>query len=168
MLYLIGFMGVGKTTIGEQLAAKHNVNFIDTDKEIEITTNKSISDIFKKDGENHFRKLETGALKTIVENNVVACGGGLPGYNNNMDFIKKSGVSIYLKASEDEIFIRLSNNCKNKPLIRNKSDEDLRDFIKETLTEREKFYSMANYTIETSNLSEKAVLRKINSLPLTI
>jgi shikimate kinase len=168
MLYLIGFMGVGKTTIGEQLAKQHNVNFIDIDKEIEATTNNSILNIFQKDGENHFRKLETATLKTISKNNIVACGGGLPVYNNNMDFIKKSGISIYLKASKNEIFIRLSDNSKNRPLIRNKSDEDLRDFIKETLTEREKFYSMANYTIETSNLSEKAVLRKINSLPLAI
>ena len=168
MLYLIGFMGVGKTTIGEQLAAKHNVNFFDTDKEIEKITNNSISDIFQKDGGNHFRKLETVTLKTITENNIVACGGGLPVYNNNMNLIKKSGVSIYLKASEDEIFIRLSNNSENRPLIQKKSDEDLRDFIKETLGKREKFYAMADYTIDTSNLSEKDVLRKINSLSLSI
>ena len=168
MLYLIGFMGVGKTTIGEQLAAKHNVNFIDTDKEIEKITNNSISDIFKKDGENHFRKLETITLKTIAENNIVACGGGLPVYNNNMNLIKKSGVSIYLKASEAEIFIRLSNNSENRPLIQNKSGEELRGFIKETLGKREKFYAMADYTIDTSNLSEEDVLRKINSLSLSI
>ena len=66
MLYLIGFMGVGKTTIGKQLALQHNVNFIDTDKEIEKITNHNISDIFQKDGENHFRKLETVTLKTIA------------------------------------------------------------------------------------------------------
>ena len=168
MIYLIGFMGVGKTTIGKQLAAKHNVNFIDTDKEIEKITNHNISDIFQKDGENHFRKLETVTLKTIAENNIVACGGGLPVYNNNINFIKKSGVSIYLKASQDEIFIRLSNNSKNRPLIQNKSNEDLRNFIKVTLEKRETFYAMADYTIDTSNLSEEDVLRKINSLSLSI
>ncbi len=168
MLYLIGFMGVGKTTIGRKLASKHNVNFIDTDQEIEITTNKNILDIFQKYGENHFRKLETSTLKMIPKNNIVACGGGLPAYNNNMDFIKKSGISIYLKASKEEIFTRLSNDSRKRPLIQNKSNKDLKDFIKKTLSEREEFYSIADYTIETSNLSEKDILRKINTLPLSV
>ena len=98
----------------------------------------------------------------------MACGGGLPIFHNNMKVIKKSGVSIYLKASEGEIFIRLSNPPKIRPLLQNKSDKDLRIFIKETLIQREKFYSMADYTIDTSNLSEKDVLRKINSLPISL
>ena len=168
MVYLIGFMGVGKTTLGKKLASKHNVNFIDTDQEIEITANKNILDIFQEDGENHFRKLETSILKMIPKNNIVACGGGLPAYNNNMDFIKISGISIYLKATKEEIFMRLSNDSKKRPLIQNKSNKDLKNFIKKTLSEREKFYSMADYTIETSNLSEKAILRKINSLVISI
>ena len=168
MLYLIGFMGVGKTTIGEELALQHNLNFIDTDKEIEKTTNNSIIDIFQKNGEIYFRKLETATLKMIPKSSVVACGGGLPVYNNNMNFIKKSGVSIYLKACEEEIFNRLSKSSENRPLIQNKSDKDLRSFIKETLAKREKFYAMADYTIDTNNLSEKEVLGKINSLLFTI
>ena len=104
----------------------------------------------------------------IPKSSVVACGGGLPVYNNNMNFIKKSGVSIYLKACEEEIFNRLSKSSENRPLIQNKSDKDLRSFIKETLAKREKFYAMADYTIDTNNLSEKEVLGKINSLPVTI
>ena len=165
MLYLIGFMGVGKTTIGKQLALQYNIRFIDTDKEIEIITNNSILNIFQSYGENHFRKLETETLKANVKNNIVACGGGLPVYNNKMNFIKKTGVSIYLKASEDEIFNRLSKDSNNRPLVKNKSDKDIRSFIKETLNEREQFYSMADYTIDTSNKSEKDVLRKVNALP---
>ncbi len=168
MLYLIGFMGVGKTTIGKQFSLQHNVNFTDTDKEIEMKTNNSILNIFQKNGEDYFRNLETVILKEISKKNVVACGGGLPAYNNNMKFIKKSGFSIYLKASEDQIFNRLSNNSKNRPLVKSKSDEDLRVYIKETLYEREKFYNLADYTIDTSCLLEKDVLREINSLPITI
>jgi shikimate kinase len=168
MLYLIGFMGVGKTSIGEQLALQYNVKFIDTDNEIEIKTNNNILNIFQKDGENHFRNLETETLKAISKKKIVACGGGLPFYNNNMNFIKKSGISIYLKASEEEIFNRLFNRPKKRPLIKNKSDKDLKDFIKNTLAQREKFYLMADHIIDTSNLSEKGVLRKINSLLISI
>ena len=168
MLYLIGFMGVGKTTIGKQLAEQNNLNFIDTDKEIKILTNKSITDIFQEDGEIYFRKVETKTLKNLSGNNIVACGGGLPIYNNNMDIIKRSGISIYLKASEDEIFIRLSKSLKKRPLIQKKSNDNLRDLIKKTLAERERFYTMADYTINTNNLSKTDVLRKINSLGLVI
>jgi shikimate kinase len=97
----------------------------------------------------------------------VACGGGLPCCNNNMDFIKKSGISIYLKSSEDEILSRLSNS-KERPLVQNKSAKDLRVFISEKIRERERFYLMANHTIDTSNLTDKDVLREINSLSLSI
>lgn len=168
MLYLIGFMGVGKTTIGEHLSIKHNINFIDTDKEIRKITNNNISENFEKYGENNFRELERLVLKTISKKNIVACGGGLPMYKDNMKFIKQSGASIYLKASEDEIFVRLSGKLEDRPLIQNKSDKDLKYFIKETLAKREKFYTMADYTIETSHLSKESVLREIDSLLLTI
>lgn len=168
MLYLIGFMGVGKTTIGEQLATQHNINFIDTDKEIEKATNDKISEIFRKNGEDYFRELESRILKKISKDTIVACGGGVPLYNKNMEFIAESGISIYLKASEENIFIRLSENPRNRPLIQDKKNESLRHFIKETMKKREKFYTMADYTIDTNNLSERNVLRKINSLLLTI
>ena len=168
MLYLIGFMGVGKTTIGEQLAVQHIINFVDTDKVVERISNNSVLDIFKNDGENQFRELETSILRAISGNNIVACGGGLPIYNKNMDFIKNSGVSIYLKASERELFVRLSKNQKERPLIQNKSSRELRVFIKETLEKREPFYAMADYTIETGDLLEGDILRKINSLPIPI
>ena len=161
-------MGAGKTTIGEQLAKLYNINFIDTDREIENLSNKSISDIFKEDGEIQFRKLETETLKTTTKGKIVACGGGLPAYNNNMEFIRKAGISIYLKSSKDVIFSRLSSKSKKRPLIQNKSDEELRVFIAKEINEREKFYLLANHTIDTSNLTEKDVLREINSLCISI
>ena len=166
IIYFIGFMGAGKTTIGKQLASEHNINFIDIDKEIELTTNNSVLGIFQKYGEHHFREIETKTLINIPKNNIVSCGGGLPVYNNNMEFIKKNGMSIYLKASEEEIFMRLSKQNRERPLIQNKSEKALRTFIKQTLLKREIFYSMADYTIETTNTSSNNVLRKINTLPL--
>jgi len=168
ILYFIGFMGVGKTTIGKQMAAYHNYNFIDTDRKIEEIAGKNISDIFEEDGERYFRQRESSILKEIPPKNIVSCGGGLPIYNNNMKFIKDSGVSIYLKASEESIFDRLSKKPNNRPLILNKSKEKLRKFIKSKLREREGIYLKADYIIETSNLSEKDVLRKVNTLHLPL
>jgi len=168
MLYIIGFMGVGKTTIGKELALKHNINFIDTDKEIEKKSNNSILNIFQEHSESHFRELESITLKEISEDSIVACGGGLPIYNNNMELIKKSGLSIYLKASGKEIFNRLKRDLKNRPLLKNKSNKEIENFIQETLTEREKFYKMADYIIDTSYLSKTNVLGKINALPFWV
>ena len=161
-------MGVGKTTIGEYLSVQHNINFFDTDKEIQKTTNYSISEYFEKYGEKNFRELERKILKNIPKNNIVSCGGGLPSYKDNMKFIKKCGVSIFLQASEDDIFIRLSEKKEDRPLIKNKSNKELKCFIKETLAKREKFYETADHTIDTSHHSKESVLRKINSLIFTM
>ena len=105
-------------------------------------------------------------MKEIPPKNIVSCGGGLPIYNNNMRFINDSGVSIYLKASEETIFDRLYKKPNNRILIRNKSKEELRIFIKSKLRERENIYLKADYIIETSNLSEEDILRKVNTLHL--
>tara|TARA_B100000214_G_scaffold230726_1_gene168196 strand:+ start:184 stop:690 length:507 start_codon:yes stop_codon:yes gene_type:complete len=164
MLYLIGFMGVGKTTIGKLFALQKNLKFIDIDKEIELRYQQSILDIYKNKGEEYFRKLETEVLVSISNSQVVACGGGLPIYNNNMSFIKNSGKSIYLKATNKKLFERLVDNFKKRPLIKNMTKKHLNKFIKEELTKREKIYSMADYTIDISDLSKKDILRKINSL----
>tara|TARA_B100001250_G_C19405692_1_gene616743 strand:+ start:165 stop:671 length:507 start_codon:yes stop_codon:yes gene_type:complete len=168
MIYLIGFMGAGKTTIGQQFALENNLTFIDTDKEIETRNNRKILDIFQKEGQDYFRELEKELLISLSENKVVACGGGLPIYNNNMSFIKKSGISIYLKVSVEELLNRLLNNSNNRPLIKYRSNNNLRNFIQEEIKKREKFYSMANYTINTSKLSQEDILRKINSLIFSI
>ncbi len=161
-------MGVGKTTIGNQLALHHNLKFIDIDNKIEESANESITNIFQKKGEQYYRKLEAEALKLVTKKSIIACGGGLPLYNNNMDFIKESGTSIYLKASEKEIFNRLYKNTEGRPLIEGKSEKELKDYIKETIIKREEFYIKADYIIDTSNLSKEEVLRKIDTLSITL
>ena len=167
MLYLIGFMGVGKSTIGLQLAKQFNLQFIDTDKEIEKKTNKKILDIFKKNGENHFRNMESRFIRNIKEKSIIACGGGLPLSNNNMDYIKSKGTCIYLRASEKTLYNRLKGKINIRPLIYQKSDKDLRLFIKEKLTQREAVYKKADYIINTNIFTEKEILREINALPLS-
>ena len=138
MIYLIGFMGVGKTTIGQQFALENNLKFIDTDTEIERRNNRKILEIFQKEGQDYFREIERDLLRSLSKNQVVACGGGLPIYNNNMSFIKKSGLSIYLKASVEELFNRLLNNVNNRPLIKYRSKNNLKKFIQQEIKKREK------------------------------
>jgi len=168
MLYLIGFMGVGKTTIGKQIAALNKVVFIDTDSQIEKETSKSIKEIFETDGEIAFRKLETDTIRSIDRKAIIACGGGLPAHNNNIEYLKHKGIVIYLKASTETLIKRLEKNKNKRPLISKLTNDKLLEFIRKILKEREKTYKQADYTIETDNKTVKEVLREINSLLLTI
>ena len=168
MLYLIGFMGVGKTTIGKQIAAFNKVVFIDTDSQIEKETSKSIKEIFETDGEIAFRKLETDTIRSIDRKAIIACGGGLPAHNNNIEYLKHKGTVIYLKASTETLIKRLEKNKDKRPLISKLTNDKLLEFIRKILKEREKTYKQADYTIETDNKTVKEVLREINSLLLTI
>ena len=168
MVYLIGYMGAGKTTITKLLANEFHLPYYDTDQEIEEKEKRSVSEIFKKDGELHFRMLETELLKTIKQNSIIACGGGLPIHNNNMGLINSKGISIYLKASNNCLFNRLKNEKQNRPLISNKSDEELEIFIKKELQNRSPFYNLANHTILVDNKSKNEVLREVNSLISTL
>ena len=168
MLYLIGFMGVGKTTIGKQIAAFNKVVFIDTDSQIEKETSKSIKEIFETDGEIAFRKLETDTIRSINRKAIIACGGGLPAHNNNIEYLKHKGTVIFLKASTETLIKRLEKNKNKRPLISKLTNDKRLEFIRKILKEREKTYKQADYTIETDNKTVKEVLREINSLLLTI
>jgi shikimate kinase len=161
-------MGAGKTTITKLLANKLYLPFYDTDQEIEKNQKRSVSEIFKKDGELHFRMLETELLKNITLNSIIACGGGLPIYNNNMGLINSKGISIYLKASNICLLNRLKNGKQSRPLIENKTDEELAVFIKNELQNRSPFYNLANHTILVDNKSVNEVLREVNSLISTL
>ena len=168
MVYLIGYMGAGKSTITKLLANELHLPFYDTDQEIEKNEKRSVSEIFKKDGELHFRMLETELLKTINQNSIIACGGGLPIHNNNMGLINSKGISIYLKASNNCLLNQLKNEKKNRPLINNKTDEELEVFIRNKLQNRSPFYNLANHTILVDDKSTEEVLREVNSLVSTL
>lgn len=161
-------MGVGKTTIGKQIAALNKVVFIDTDSQIEKETAKSIKEIFETDGEIAFRKLENDTIRSINTKAIIACGGGLPAHNNNIKYLKYKGTVIYLKASTVTLIKRLEKNKNKRPLISNLTNEKRLEFIRKILKERERAYKQADYIIETDNKTVKEVLREINSLLLTI
>ena len=164
MIYLIGYMGAGKTTITKLLANQLDLPFYDTDQEIEKKEKKSVSEIFKEDGELHFRMLETELLKSISQNSIIACGGGLPIHNNNMKLINSKGISIYLKASINCLFNRLKKERKSRPLINNKTDKELEVYIKNELQNRGSFYNLSRQTILIDNKSTHEILRDIHSL----
>ncbi len=143
-IFLLGFMGCGKSFFAERLAEEFNVELIDMDSRIEKREKSSVSDIFEKKGEAHFRKLERFFLESFEKeskkNKIISCGGGTPCFSDNIEFINKIGVSVYIKTPIDTLFERLILQRETRPLIKNLKDEELKTFITEKLKEREKFY----------------------------
>lgn len=159
-IFLLGFMGCGKSTLGKKLANKLGFQFFDLDKCIEEKVQMSITDIFKTKGEEQFRKLESDELINILSSNdnyVVALGGGAPCFNENMDLINNSGTSIYLKYNEGILASRLINAKAERPLIVNKTKEELIDFIAKLLKEREQYYLKSKLVIEGTNITVNQV-----------
>jgi len=152
--FLIGYMGSGKTTVGKQLAKKLNLQFIDMDMFIENRYHKSISAIFEEKGEDCFREIERKALHEIIdfENIVISTGGGLPCFFDNMDVMNQVGTTIYLKVSVEELANRLRTGKQQRPLIKDKNPEEMKDFITVNLAKREEFYNQATYIFETDDL----------------
>ncbi|OFY35698.1 MAG: hypothetical protein A2W91_14050 [Bacteroidetes bacterium GWF2_38_335] len=155
-IYLIGFMGSGKTTAGKKLAAHLGYRFIDLDDYIEIKEGNTVKEIFETRGEDYFRKTEAAKLREVTstdENLVISTGGGTPCHFNNMDFMNSSGKTIYLKADSGSIASRLKNSGEKRPLISGKNHEELIEFIENKLAEREVFYSKAEYQISALDLT---------------
>ena len=162
-IYLIGIMGSGKSTVGEILAEKMELLFIDLDSEIEKTGGKSVSEIFNQDGEDHFRKLESEELKQYSES-VVACGGGIILDEKNRQYINENGVAVLLTASMDELFKRLSDS-NNRPIL---PDENTKKALTKLWMERLIDYlDTADFSIETNGKTPEQltdeILIQINS-----
>lgn len=150
-IYLLGFMGSGKTTIGKHLASSLGFKFIDLDDYIEELEEQTISDLFENEGEAYFRILETQALKDLLyQNNVViSLGGGTPCFYDNMTLINNTGTSIYLKVSIDKIIERLRNETTHRPILAHaKTQEELESEISHKLSLRKDFYEQAHFTID--------------------
>jgi shikimate kinase len=152
IITLMGYMGSGKSTLGKKLAKKIQAPFVDLDMEIEKKEDKSIEQIFNEKGEAYFRKIESAVLSEILGNGgdvVLSLGGGTPCFNNNLMLIKKMSTSIYIKLPAITLVQRLNQSNKNiRPLIANLSQSELLPFIEQQLTEREEFYSKADYIYE--------------------
>lgn len=164
-LFLIGFMGSGKTTIGNLLAKNLEYSFIDLDVYIESRMRKKITDIFAESGEDEFREIEHKMLLEVssLENVVVSTGGGTPCFYDNMEIMNETGLSLYLKLSNESLSQRLNKARAFRPLIKDKSDSELIDFIKETLTKREIYYTRASLIVNNDGNDPNIVCKEIIS-----
>jgi shikimate kinase len=154
-IFLIGYMGSGKSSSGKILASQLKCDFIDLDLFIEKEYQMTIPQIFSSKGEKEFRAMEHNSLKKVIEKNniVVACGGGTPCYYNNMELMNNNGNTVYIKMSADSLVQRLLTAKDKRPLIENKSEPELRAFVKRQLEKREDTYHQAQYTVKGKDLN---------------
>jgi shikimate kinase len=158
-VYIIGFMGSGKTTAGKKLASLLGWQFIDLDSEIEELTGKTIPELFEKYGELYFRNIESEILKNIKSqmNVVISTGGGTPCHCNNMEFMLDTGLTIYLKLTPGQLKSRLFESKTERPLIKNIDATDLLSFIEERLSSREKYYNQAKIQIDGFDINSTSL-----------
>jgi shikimate kinase len=163
-IFLVGFMGCGKSTKAKQLANRLNCPVIDLDDEIVKSIGKSINEYFAEFGEQSFRELENKTLKTFnyPETCVVATGGGLPCYFDNMDWMNQNGTTIYLQMEAAQLVSRLGKRHK-RPLIKDMDDEQLLAFIKIKLEERNPFYNQSKLVINAFDLDGERLLEALDT-----
>lgn len=145
-IFLIGYMGAGKTAVGRALARRYGLEHIDLDWRIEQRFREKISDMFVTIGEEGFRSRERNMLQEVMamEDVVVSVGGGTPCFFDNMEQMNAAGRTIYLKCGADVLTERIIRSQNKRPIVANKTKEELMKFVTEHLTEREAFYKQAN------------------------
>lgn len=151
-IILIGYMGSGKTTVGKALSKETGMMFYDLDWYIESRMRKTVAQIFAEKGEEGFRKIEHNMLHEVAEfeNVIISCGGGTPCFFDNIDYINQQGEVVYLKATPEVLYRHLLMGKVERPLIKNKTPEELITYITEQVAKREEFYNKARYTLDVS------------------
>ncbi len=154
-IYLIGYMGSGKSHLGRKFSEHLGVQFVDMDQYIEERNYKTIPQIFAEEGEAEFRKKERKALEELSEftDIVIATGGGAPCFFDNIDLMNNSGKTIYLNIAPKILAYRLMKSKTERPLIKGKTREELVAFIDETLKKRNEFYKQAKYQITEPDIN---------------
>lgn len=165
-VFLIGYMGSGKSTIGKKLATKLRCTFIDMDQTIEDMTGKSISTIFNDEGEDAFRQLEHSVLVSLAsrKDTVISTGGGTPCFFDNMVMMNKLGLTVYLKMHPDSLAKRILDSGTKRPLLQRISPDQLPAYIARHLKERESFYNKAHLTFKGENLKVEELYHEIIKL----
>ena len=153
-IILIGYMGSGKTTVGKQLATALGRTFYDLDWYIEARYHSTIARLFAEKGEDGFRQIEAGMLREVAEfeDIVLSCGGGTPCFHDNMAYIRSAGESVYLKATPEVLAQHLRMRKVERPLLQGKNDEELLQFIRTSLQEREPYYLQAQHIVDVTLL----------------
>ena len=145
-IILIGYMGAGKTTVGKALSQSLALPFYDLDWYIEERYRRTIPQIFAENGENGFREVAE------FENVIISCGGGTPCFCDNMEYMNRQAQTVYLKASPDVLFQHLKMGKVERPLLKDKTEDEMKQYIRDSLAIREPFYSRAQYTLDVSLL----------------
>lgn len=158
LIFLVGFMGSGKSTIGKLMAKQLGVNFLDTDKYIEEKEGKTIPEIFDKIGEKGFRKLENqvlNELKELKENHVIATGGGMPCHQTRLNKMLKLGTLVYLEIDVKSIIQRVTQGKNIRPILAGLTPPEMEEKIQDLMKKRLPYYEQAHHTI--SSLSAKKI-----------
>lgn len=153
-IFLIGYMGAGKTTVGKALARRMNLSFIDTDLFIEHRYRKKVREIFATEGEVRFREIEHRMLLELVEfeDAVVSTGGGLPCFHEHMALMNRTGITVYLDVSVKELAARLEVSKNVRPVLQERSGNELTDFIAKSLLQRQAFYNQAHIRFDAEQM----------------
>lgn len=162
-IFLLGFMGSGKSYIGQQLATQLKVQHIDLDDYLEAKAGQSIRSIFEEHGEVYFRKLEQTCLHEMLQYKdvVISTGGGTPCFFDNIDWIKENGQSIYLKTEASLLVERLQSETDKRPLLANKDAVTLQQFIVDKIRQRAAYYEQATKIIEVNTSNQKQLTYQI-------
>lgn len=165
VIFLVGYAGSGKSSMGKRLARRLGLKLYDTDKVVEAAEGAAVADIFYFGGESYFREAERRAVEQVVADCgecIVATGGGLPTWRDNMEWLNERGITIYLKRDAESIMRRLSAYGREKrPMFRGKSDEELLNFMKQQMGEREAYYCRAHFSLDCSAISDDEVEGRI-------
>ena len=163
-LFLIGYMGCGKSTIGRKLARRLHTPYVDTDALVKEREGASVYDIFQFEGEARFRELERAVLEEVIADGaaIVSTGGGLPTWGDNMARMNAAGRTVYLHRSAENIASRLSPYGRQKrPRLRGLNDEELVIFMREDMAKRDPYYSQATQVVACEGKSDEEIIREI-------
>ncbi|MBO5188246.1 MAG: shikimate kinase [Alistipes sp.] len=163
-LFLVGYMGCGKSTIGRKIARRLGVPYVDTDALVEEVEGATVYDIFRYEGEERFRQLEREALERVIARGaaVVATGGGLPMWQDNMTRMNEVGLTVYLRRSAENIASRLSPYGRQKrPRLRGLNDEELVQFMRADMASREAKYAEAALILDCEPMDDDTILEAL-------
>lgn len=165
LIFLVGYMGCGKSTLGRRLARRLGVPFIDTDARVEEREGATVSDLFRYEGEQRFREIERQVLDAAIAGNdsaVISTGGGLPVWGDNMARMNAAGCTVYLRRSAENIAGRLSPYGRRKrPRLQGLNDEELVAFMTRDMASREPFYSRAKLILACDSLPDDELVERI-------
>ncbi len=164
-IYLVGYMGAGKSSTSKRLAGRLGWEAYDTDRLFEARFRISINDFFHKYDAELFRRLEAQVLRDTLayDDAVIATGGGTPCFNNNMEWMNGNGLTVFLNISPQSAFTRLSQSKVKRPILVDKSPEEMEAFILQNYTERMPFYEQAQLTVKGENLDLDALVNAIQA-----